>query len=34
MRDLAALARAGFAPGLCRAVVDAPDVAALEAPED
>ena len=34
MRDLAALARAGFAPGLCRAVVYAPDAAALEAETD
>ena len=34
LRDLAALARAGFAPGLCRAVIDAPDAAALEAAED
>jgi regulatory protein len=34
MRDLATLARAGFALGLCRAVVDAPDGAALETAED
>ncbi|WP_395674811.1 RecX family transcriptional regulator [Inquilinus sp.] len=34
MRDLAALGRAGFAPGLCRAVIDAPDAAALEAAEE
>jgi regulatory protein len=34
LRDMAVLARAGFASGLCRAVVDAPDVAALEAEDD